>query len=274
MAGPQTVVVVPGISPDVFPWDKYPVPHILYKYFPPERLPVLTRCLIRFSQRQVFEDTFELMPEVSAFGNEDEIRKFMEIDPVLNRGSLEIREAVIHHVLNTPGRHAALIEQTRGWLSEVNMFGVLCLSDNPLSASMWQQYAGNGTGFLVAFNTRHAAFNRLRSPGKLGKVEYSDQPITSFLAAYGANTFFRKRTQYAFESEWRSIRRFTRFPAENVIQNPGGLPIYLAPFDPACVCGIFIQPQCAIEWELRTLVSIDARYRHVPVLFSPFVLKV
>ncbi len=274
MSGAQTAVVVPGVSPDVFPWDKYPVPNVLYKYFPPERLPVLTRCLIRFSQRQVFEDNFELMPEVAHFGNEDVIRKFMEIDPVLSRHPPDLREAVIRHVLTTPGREAELIKQTQGWLTETNMFGVLCLSDDPTSARMWREYANCGRGFLLAFNTRHPTFNGLRSPGRLGKVEYSDEPIPSFLAAYGPNTFFQKRTRYAFESEWRSIRRFTRFPATNVIYPPGGLPIYLASFDPTCICGIFIQPECSIEWELRTLVSIDARYHHVPVLFSPLRLNI
>lgn len=264
----QTAVVVPGVSPDVFPWDKYPIPRILYKYFPPERLPVLAQCLIRFSQRQVFEDLFELRPDVANFGSEDEISMFMGIDPVLSRHSLDLREAVIKHVLGTPGREAELIEQTKGWLSGPDEFGVLCFTERPMSDRMWERYAGSGRGFVVTFDTAHPTFNQLRSPGRLGKVEYTDRPIPSFLSAYGVNTFFQKRDQYEFEAEWRSIRRFTRFQPDNILKGDSGTPIYLASFDPACVREVLIQPACSVEWELRTLAAIDARYRHISVNFS------
>jgi hypothetical protein len=261
----QTAVVVPGVSPDVFPWDKYPVPKVLYKYFPPERFHVLTECLIRFSQRQVFEDLRELQPEVASFGNEDEIKKFMEINPALSRHPPWLREAVASHVLNTPGREAALIEQTKGWLTGPNEVGVLCLTEHLTSDEMWKEYAGDQRGFVVAFDTTHPGFNKLRSPGRLGKVEYADAPISSFLSTYGMNTFFRKRTRYEFEAEWRAIRLFTRFRPENIRRHGTGLPIYLAPFDPACITAIVMREECAVEWNLRTLAAVDARYRHVSV---------
>lgn len=265
----QTAVVVPGVSPDVFPWDKYPVPLLLYKYFPPERLPVLTRCLIRFSQRQAFEDVFELRPEVASFGNEAAITRFMEVDPILSRHPRWLREAVVQSVVNAPGREEALTRQTQGWFSEPDMYGVLCLTEDPASDRMWEQYAGDSHGFVIAFDTSHRAFNQLRSPGRLGKVEYSDEPIPDLLTTYGVNTFFRKRTRYGFEREWRSVRRFTRFRPENTIRPENGLPIYLAPFDPACITTILIKAASAVEWELRTLAAVDARYRHVAIRFPP-----
>jgi len=201
----QTAVVVPGVSPDIFPWDKYPLPPVLYKYFPPERTHVLTQCLIRFSQRQVFEDVFELRPNIARFGNEAAILKFMEIDPVLSRHPPELREAVAKHVLNTPGREDAQIKQTQGWLTEPEMVGVLCLTEHPSSDQMWESYAHGSQGFVLAFDTSHPAFIGLRSLGTLGKVEYSDEPIPDFLTTYGVNVFFQKRTRYKFEGEWRSI---------------------------------------------------------------------
>jgi len=272
MAHRQTAVIVPGVSPDVLPWDKYTVPAMSYKYFPPERFHVLTDCLVRFSQRQVFEDMLELQPEVAKFGNADEMRAFFDINPALSRHPIWLREAVINHVLRTPGREAALIEQTRRWLTTPNEFGVLCFAEYPTSDAMWTEYAGNGRGFVVAFETTHSTFNLLQSPGRLGKVEYTDRPISSFLSAYGPNALFQKRTKYEFESEWRSIRHFSRFLPENVITPLSGHPIYLAPFDPACISAIFIQHRCTVEWQIRTLAAIDARYRHVQVVFSLPVL--
>jgi hypothetical protein len=226
---------------------------------------VLTECLIRFSQRQVFEDLHELQPEVASFGNEDEIKKFMEIDPVLSRRPHWLREAVARHVLSTPGREAELIEQTKGWLTGPNEVRVLCLTEYLMLDDMWRHYADNRRGFVVAFDTTHPRFNQLRSPGRLGKVEYTDAPISSFLSAYGMNTFFQKRTRYGFEAEWRVIRMSTRFKPENIRQLGTRLPIYLAEFDPACISAIVIREECTVEWNLRTLAAVDARYRHVSV---------
>jgi len=165
----------------------------------------------------------------------------------------------------TPGREAALIEQTKGWLTGPNEVGVLCLTEHLTSDEMWKEYAGDQRGFVVAFDTTHPGFNKLRSPGRLGKVEYADAPISSFLSTYGMNTFSRKRTRYEFEAEWRAIRLFTRFRPENIRRHGTGLPIYLAPFDPACITAIVMREECAVEWNLRTLAAVDARYRHVSV---------
>ena len=264
----QTAVVVPGVSPDVFPWDKYPLPRVLYKYFPPERLHVLTQCLIRFSQRQVFEDVYDLRPDVASFGNEDAILEFMAENPALSRHPPWLREVVAYHVLNTPGREAALIRQTQEWLTEPDNLGVLCLTENPVSDRMWEQYTNAGHGFVVAFDTAHPTFIHLRSPERIGKVEYTDEPVPDFLTRYRMNAYFQKRTQYEFEAEWRSIRGFSRFQPEDIRHPKDALPIYLAPFDPACIAVILIKSQCTVEWALRTLTAIDARYRHVAVKFS------
>jgi hypothetical protein len=50
-----------------------------------------------------------------------------------------------------------------------------------------------------------------------------------------------------------------------VLQPESELPIYLAPFAPACVAGIEIMSECTIEMELRTLVVVEARYQHASV---------
>jgi hypothetical protein len=128
---------------------------------------------------------------------------------------------------------------------------------------MWSQYAGNGKGFVVAFDTQHPTFALLKGPGLIGGVEYCDKPISSFPGKYGASAFFRKKMRYAFEAEWRSVRALARF--EDII-NPGSGPaIYLGRFNPACIARILILNECSLEWELRTLAAVDARYRHTVV---------
>jgi hypothetical protein len=220
-------------------------------------------CSPRISQREVFDDQRDLRPEVANFGTAEEMRAFMDIDPVLACHPQALKEAVIRHVLNTPGREEELIRQTQRWLTAPEQFAVFCLCENSLSRRMWNLYASNGQGFVVTFDTRHPTFRLLKSPGLIGGVEYSDEPIPSFLSRYGASAFFRKRTRYNFEAEWRSVRALSRF--KNVINPEEGPAIYLANFNPACIKGILVLGECAVEWEIRTLTAVDARYQHTAV---------
>jgi hypothetical protein len=266
----DSAVVPAGAVLRVHPWQKAPPP-LLYKYYPPERFHVLTDCMVRFSQREVFDDQRDLRPEVANFGTAEEIRAFMDTDPVLARYPSALKEAVIAHVLNTPGREQELIRQTQAWLTTPEEFAVFCLCENSLSRRMWTQYASNGKGFVVAFNTQHPTFTFLKTPGLIGAVEYSDRPISSFLSRYGASAFFRKRMRYEFEAEWRSIRALTRF--KDAVNSGRGPTIYLARFNPACIARILILNECSLEWELRTLTAVDARYRHAAVaLIGPHQL--
>jgi hypothetical protein len=191
--------------------------------------------MIRFSQREVFDDQYDLRPAIANFGTAEEILAFMNVDPVLLRYSPALKDAVIKHVLNTPGREEELIRQTQGSMTTPEQFGVFCLCENAHSRRMWNQYARDGTGFVVAFDTRHPTFACLKSPGLIGGVEYSDEPISSFLSQYGASSFFRKKTQYSFEAEWRSVRALSRFAGN--VHPENGLAIYLTRFDPACIAG-------------------------------------
>jgi len=100
----------------------------------------------------------------------------------------------------------------QGAMKSPNEFGVFCLTDAPDSEQMWQEYADNGRGFVISFDTAHPGFSLLTSPGRLGKVDYSDKPFGTFLGTFfseGAGVFYRKRMKYAFENEWRQFAACT-----------------------------------------------------------------
>jgi hypothetical protein len=119
----HTVLTVPGVTPQSFPWD-YPLPRLLYKYLRPERLSVLTKCLIRFSQRQAFDDIFDLRPAAGSFGSDDEIAHYMEMQTI----PPENQQEVLKHIRELGPRFA---EFTVSRLKVPDEFGVLCLTDNP-----------------------------------------------------------------------------------------------------------------------------------------------
>ncbi len=241
------------------------MPPVLYKYYAPERFHVLTDCYVRFSQRAVFEDYRELQPEVAAFGTGDEIRTFCDANPQMREYPELLREAVIHRLLNQPGEQDRFVRLVQASMVSPNEFGVFCLSEDPNSEQMWNDYADHGRGFVAAFDTTYRAFSGLRQPGRLGRVEYSDEPLGTFLGSYGGGAFFRKRNRYRFEAEWRSVRPLQLLERTGV----GSPAIYVSPFNPECLVEILIRPECTVEWQLRHLAAIDARYRHTRVRLVP-----
>lgn len=245
------------------PWD-HSRPRFLYKYFPPQRFHVLTDCHIRFTQRSLFGDEREFRPEVRAFGTVAKIREFIAIDPMLRELPEELKNALIQRLASDAKEQKRIAEFAQLSMKSPDAFVTLCLTENGDSPEMWESYAAHSQGFAVQFDTQHPGFHLLAQPGRLGRVTYADEPLGTFLGEYDPGAFFRKRTKYAFESEWRSIRPISSFT--NVIAGDGEEPVYLSAFDPRSVAGILTRTGSAIETKLRVFISIDSRYRHSVVL--------
>jgi hypothetical protein len=234
-------------------------PQTLYKYCRAERVHVLRDCSVRFSQRAVFEDERELRPDVAAFGTEEEIRTYLRFNPWGQKMPAPLREAMVQMVLTVPGWQKLLTHIAQSNISAADEFAMFCLCEEPNSNEMWDGYAGI-TGFVLAFDTAHPAFQALRNPGKLGKITYSDKPLGTFLGSYGPEAFFRKRNKYAFEREWRIIR------ALNGLEDKGehnGHRVFVSQFDPACVREVLLRPESTVEPELQELFATDRRYAHI-----------
>lgn len=96
-----------------------PVPAVLYKYFPPERIDVLETMQFRFSSPSQFNDTFDT-----------------------------------HYLVPTSQGPKARV--ARRWLR--NQLGIFCLTEKPDNHLMWVHYARNHTGFVLGFNARAPFF--------------------------------------------------------------------------------------------------------------------
>jgi hypothetical protein len=129
---------------------------------------------------------------------------------------------------------------------------------------MWKDYADNEKGFVIAFDTTHPGFVRSLMPrGRLGKMIYSDEPVSSALSVIleheGAGVMFRKLMQYSFEREWRIVRLLERLEHDKA-------DIFVSPFDAASVSEIIIRPSCTIESDLRQLIQLDERFSHLQIV--------
>jgi hypothetical protein len=242
-------------------WEQ-PLPVSLYKYLKPDRIDALTTARIRFSQRTAFSDDHELLPDFERFGTYDEIWRFqantgMALDPA---NPAHVR--LVRFLADSVDAQSRMLQTTRKNMRSLDEFGILCLTECPDSPDMWEDYADNGHGFVIAFDTTHMSFGLLREPGRIGRVEYSDLAYESFLGLIETDvtqTFFRKRMPYAFEREWRSIRALRRL--EN-----NGADMYFSRFDPATVSRLFTLPTCGVTAQLHQLVATDARYAHVDIV--------
>jgi Protein of unknown function (DUF2971) len=244
------------------PWE-HPVPPVLYKYLPPERLHVLSDCRVRFSQRTAFQDDHELQPEYAIFGTASEIWRYaISTGFPLKRGGLPA-SVMVAAMAGNPKVQKIGVESLQKNIQVRNELGIFCLTETTDCNQMWTEYADKGRGFIIGFDTGHSGFEQLKGRGHLGKVSYSDEPIGSALGSLwnddAVGALFRKRMKYAFEREWRSIRMLHRLE-----RCPGD--VFLSTFDPASVREIIIRPDCTVETSLRQLVeATDGHYKHVHI---------
>ena len=237
-------------------WEQSPPP-VLYKFLRPERLDVLRDCRICFSHRLGFKDDHELQPEYATFGTDGEIQGFVHSGKENWPGQVPSDE-VIRMIASNPHYQATAMRVMKRHMRSPDEFGVLCLTEEPNSERMCGEYADNGRGFVLGFDTAHRGFKELRTPGRIGRVHYSDEPFGSFLATFNdiAATFFRKRMEYQFEREWRSIRALRHLEQISAT-------VFLSRFDPASVRKIIMLPACSVEAELDRILTRDARYSHL-----------
>jgi hypothetical protein len=237
---------------------EYEVSPILYKYLRPERIGVLENCKVRFSQRTVFDDDHELQPEYASFGTENEIWRFVLSKGLALGGNGLPANILVKLIAERPKYQAMATEIAKNNIKSIDHLGVFCLTESPNNEQMWTEYADSGKGFVVAFDTTGRSFLPLRTPGIFGKVEYSDEPFGTLLGTMeqGVGPLFRKRKNYAFEAEWRSIRMLRR------LERTDG-EIYLSDFDPASARRIVINDGSAVEGDIRKLIERDRRYGNV-----------
>ena len=129
---------------------------------------------------------------------------------------------------------------------------MLCLTANPVSNTMWEQYAQQGRGFVVEFNCS----TLLPNDGAncvLGRVEYTDSPLASFMTDYGLNVFFLKATKWQDEKEWRYLR-----PLSNCVEDGSdgnGAKLYFLPFQPDAISRVLIKPTCTVRTEIESILG-------------------
>ena len=205
---------------------------ILYKYCSFDRIDVLDRCLIRYTQPAAFNDPFEVRPYVSQLSSPAEFEE--TIDGLLAAETIRVydqladlpQNIVSYDFFQTELKKrredigqamhecaGAFVPMLRSIMHRKlnELLGILSLAEKADDLLMWSHYATSHEGFVIGFDSTHRYFNAGRSPKDelyhLRRVQYRERrpqaPLTSLTST---DVFLVKSTQWAYEREWRIIR--------------------------------------------------------------------
>jgi hypothetical protein len=175
-----------------------------------------------------------------------------------------VRPALVQHMVSNYRNE--ILQHLLANIRTPDQLGMVCLTDKPDNEEMWEKYAAASTGFVIGFDTRELAGTYLPRL-VVRRVRYTDMPIRFVYEGIPDLTaFYQKGLRWQEESEWRGTGILMRFPVIGTDGN--GLAIHVCTFTGRAIHTIYIREQCTIAQELRMLVAVDARYRHVAVEYQ------
>jgi hypothetical protein len=202
-------------APAPAPESRPPLPAVLYKYVPPDRIDILLNRQIRLTQPTSTNDPFELHPAVpdltaKDLASEDFREMLAKYYPDLLE---ELRDALRELRDGGPVLRAFLPSYSKQARRTMRLLmaqiGVLSLSKTPASAPMWAHYADAHRGFAIGFDLSVEPFKTWATAGVLAEVKYTaDRPV---FHPHGTDekspfcTMYAKSKEWAYEEEWRYV---------------------------------------------------------------------
>ena len=271
----------------------------LFKYIRPERLDVIEKLEIRFTQPDALNDPFELQPHFESIVAEADVlanlpQAPMDLRPMVAQAYAMLSEAqramlpldvamqAIEAVMATDDARDATAQGLKIFLRSMRdgaapireaiyrafneNVGILSLSEIPDNELMWAHYADSHTGLVLAFDEQHKFFSRRRTENDefyfVRRVVYSDRPASSMATLDGDALLVTKGTRWAYEREWRMLVPLTDATRSLPIS---GDTVHLFKFPPEALKGIIlgVHATVAIESSLQNFLSDRPALRHV-----------
>lgn len=280
---------------------------VLYKFLQPERVDVLDRLEVRFTQANALNDPFDLRPRFKSLIAEADILASLsstpiDFDPILRQAYSmlpEQQQSVLPYedaanafksFLGTE-RGRSAISEGLSWFLRFNVaaatqlreslyqalnrgVGILSLSESSDEPLMWAHYADSHRGLLIAFNEEHSFFHRRRSPNDefhfLRKVVYADTPpAPSALGVDGNALFITKGTRWSYEREWRMLAPLEESACCIQI---GGESVHLFAVPPEAFASVVLGARATAELEhsVRAALRANTHLSHVSVWRAAF----
>jgi len=206
--------------------------NLLYKYLAPDRVDVVAKRLIRYTQSSALNDPFEGRPSITAISDNETARlAFQNLLPEQTMESYkqldEKQKKLISFELFSAlvnARFKALEPQLPNVLNAFTPFvkkvihekmdkhfGILSLSEVADNVLMWSHYAADHTGFVLGFDATNPHFDERKSEADdlrhLRPVVYADdRPKGPMNEWDGIKLFWVKSKKWEYECEWRIVR--------------------------------------------------------------------
>ena len=185
----------------------------IYKYLPPDRVDILEKLKIRFTQPAALNDPFESFPGTFVpkpkewYKNEFEKRITNELEKYPSLRGADRRRFIrkarkafpqYFHDCTDPKTIEELAYEVQKMSSTVS--GVLSLSRNHDNILMWSHYASSHKGFVIEFDHEHKFFFN-----KVHPIIYSDERPEMDLTQVkqSGDLFLTKSKDWAYEEELR-----------------------------------------------------------------------
>jgi hypothetical protein len=269
----------------------------LFKYIRPERIDVIDKLEIRFTQPNALNDPFELHPPIDSIVAEADVLANLPESPVdlrpmvaqayamlpeLKVIPVDVAMRAVEEFMATDDARNATAEGLRIFLTTMRdgaapirdaiyrafneNVGILSLSEIADNEPMWAHYADEHKGLVLCFDEQHSFFNRRRSEHDefyfARKVRYSDGPPLSLATVDGDALLVTKGSQWSYEREWRML-----VPLNDATRslNIGGDAIHLFALPAAALTGIVLGARATSTTEAAVHDVIDRRpeLRHV-----------
>lgn len=266
------------------------LPTRVYKYLTPDRVDVLEKCLIRFTQFGAFNDPLEGRPDFTSITSDVQaLQHLRDILPgeirssydslsieIKSRISFEKYSALANLRAKAVAPHfPAIVNSLTGSVRDLiarkldQAIGVLSLSDIPDNMLMWSHYAASHHGFALGFDPSHRWFNDKKSEDDelrhLRKVVYTkSRPQAQLIDFDGTRLFLLKKMDWEYEREWRILRPLV--DADVVLEAPD-YNIHLFRFPPEAVAEVVIGTRATAELKdvLTGIVRTDQELSHVRI---------
>jgi hypothetical protein len=221
------------------------IPAMLYKYVTPERIDILSRKRIRFTQPCFLNDPFEFLPGAPMPG----------------------AEGIGHFEAKIAG------ERGENYRNKARLSGILSLASKADSIPMWAHYAAGHKGFVIGLDTATEPFDQAIAAGKLRRVRYQQDRISLTRGSGGQawvgpdGIFHTKSTDWQYEQEWRWLECCDPGKYADLVTGPDGELLYLRPIPSHSIRQVIVGHRAArILIESLLALKLTADYRHLELL--------
>ena len=223
----------------------------IYKYVNFENLTKILEGSIRFTQPGALNDPFEMVPELRVpeeFGTRELDIQFSVTAPRSDRTEIAPDEEA------NPDEFDDL--NSRRILASLNRaIGVLCLSKNDSSLTMWSHYADSYSGAVVEFDPKHEFFQGLF------EMRYSDHRPRFDIAKYtdgddipSIAELCVKSNEWAYEQEVRIVRSLTNC---RCVGTAGKFPVYVMDVPSDCIRSVTLGERMSVTNQRKIWRSVE-----------------